>query len=727
MLNNNRHIPYLLFLLIAIVAFSELVLFEFPPIYDMMDCFYPWRFHVGECLQNGQFPYWNPYQDLGYPAHADPSSGAWYPFVWILGATFGYNSYTIALELVIHIFFAACGMYLLAQTLGFRKTVAFITAVSFMLCGVFIGNAQHLPYVIGAAWLPFLLHFYFKMIRHREWYNAVAAAFFLFLMITGGYPAYVIILFYFFVVSALYFLFKSIKNRQRFAFSDLLARHIVFVFMTALFSLGQLISIYQVSPYLIRLDHFSLEYALYSPFGFKAFLSFVLPYSTVNFSTYYGGDISMINGYFGLLMLLFMIAGIFIKKSKELKLLFYFGIFCLLAAVGSDLPIRKLLFDYVPMMNVFRFPAVFRLFALFSFILIAGNYLNKLYIQERFIKLKHWIIPLFLSITAFVVLVFYLRSRGYLELGEFARNSAFTDDKKTGIEQHFAFQAILQTGLLLLFTASAFLLKNFKHKFIALAVLVCIDMITATKLNAPYTIHYSHVTAKEAYNRTAGLPKGFPAQRNITIEESGKLPQLGQPYWQNMQIFQKQISAEGYNSFSFTNYDGLESKYPFIFKTLQSNHLVLLSDQLRHEASMEIAEKKKSYKANQIYLSDNDFSVVRTSRMNHVEGDTAFIKKYDANYFNIQTNTQDIQLLTLFQKNYTGWKARINGEKTPIYTSNKNFMTIIIPQGKNTIEFVYTNYYVLISFYSSIACTILFLIYTISPFRVSNIYNWVRS
>lgn len=724
---NNRYIPYLLFLVIAVLAFSELVFFQHPVIYDMTDCFYPWRFHVGECFQNGQFPYWNPYQDLGYPAHADPSSGAWYPMVWLIGSTIGYNSYTIALELVIHVFIGGCGMYLLGQTLGFKKPVAVIAGISFMLCGIFIGNAQHLPYVIGAAWLPFLFHFYFKMIRHREWYNAVAAAFFLFLMITGGYPAYVIILFYFFLVSSIIFLIKSIKDRQRFAFSDLLVRHFVFVIMTVIFSLGQLISVYQVSPFLSRLDHFTVEYALYSPFGFKAFWSFILPYATANFSKFFGGDISMINGYFGILMLLFFFAGVFTRKSLELKLLFYFGIVCLIAAVGSDLPLRKLMYDYVPMMNVFRFPAVFRLFAIFAFVLIAGNYLNKLFIEERFIKIKHWIVPLALSIAFFAGIVFYLRSHGYLELEKFWQYAAFSDKKDTKIEQHFAFQAIIQAIIIILFTISAIFLKKFKHKFLALTFLVIVDMLLASKLNAPYTVFYNHVTAKEAYQRTDTLVKGFPKQRNLTIEESGKLPQLGQPYWQNMQIFQKQISAEGYNSFSFTNYDGLESKYPFVFQTFQQNHFVLLSDQLRHEASLEIAEKKKSFKPNQVYLSDNDFSVVRTSRMNHVKGDTAFISDYNANYFKVQTNTSDIQMLTLFQKNYTGWKAKINGEKTPIYTSNKNFMTIIIPQGKNTIEFVYQNYYILGSFYLSLVCVIIFLIYTISPFRVENIYNKIRS
>src|SRR3954466_14062687 len=90
---------YLAFLAIAVLAFWQISFFIHPVKWDMIDCYYPWRFHIGECLQHGKFPFWNPYQDLGYPIHADPSSGAWYPFVWIIGYFFGYNIYTIGMEL----------------------------------------------------------------------------------------------------------------------------------------------------------------------------------------------------------------------------------------------------------------------------------------------------------------------------------------------------------------------------------------------------------------------------------------------------------------------------------------------------------------------------------------------------------------------------------------------------------------------------------------------------
>jgi len=55
--------------------------------------------------------------------------------------------------------------------------------------------------------------------------------------------------------------------------------------------------------------------------------------------------------------------------------------------------------------------------------------------------------------------------------------------------------------------------------------------------------------------------------------------------------------------------------------------------------------------------------------------------------FNI--NIENQQLFTIFQKNFKGWKVYINGEKTIIYTSSKNFMTIVLPKGKNEVVFEY--------------------------------------
>src|SRR5690606_26763686 len=151
----------------------------------------------------------------------------------------------------------------------------------------------------------FVLNFYFRLLAEKKTLHAVYTGFFLSLMITGGYPAFVIILFYFFLISFIYYLIKLLREKEKNGVFVFFKNHAVFVITALILSGGMLISIYQVSPYLSRLECFTLEEALYSPFAPKAFISFVLPFATVDFSEIFKGDISMINGYFGLFMLFF--------------------------------------------------------------------------------------------------------------------------------------------------------------------------------------------------------------------------------------------------------------------------------------------------------------------------------------------------------------------------------------------------------------------------------------
>ena len=264
---------YIAFFAIAILAFWQIIFFIHPTKWDMIDCFYPWRFHIGECLQNGKLPFWNPYQNLGYPIHADPSSGAWYPFVWIIGYVFGYNIYAIGFELWIHVFIAAIGFYKLSQTLKLNKHTAFIAAVCYMLCGIFIGNAQHLPYVISACWLPFIINYYLRVGQEKIFSNSVKAAFFLFLLITGGYPAFTIILFYLLLIFFFYFGIKYFTHDKK-EMLRFFKRNILFFVLTILMSSGILFSVYEVAPYISRTSNFSVEEALFCPFSPQSSISF---------------------------------------------------------------------------------------------------------------------------------------------------------------------------------------------------------------------------------------------------------------------------------------------------------------------------------------------------------------------------------------------------------------------------------------------------------------------
>ncbi len=686
----KNYLPYLIFFCIAAIAFFQVSFYLHPGKYDLIDCFYPWRFYIGESLQNGQLPYWNPYQDLGYPIHADPSSGAWYPMVWLIGYINGYTIYSIGFELWFHVFLAGVGFYTLAKTLKFNQSFALLAGIAYMLSGVFIGNAQHLPYIISACWLPYVLNFYFRLVEEKSHINSLKAAFFLFLMITGGYPAFTIILFYLLLIFFFIYFKKTYQTQSSKELIDFISRHVLFLLYTILLSLVLFVAIYQVSPYLSRLGDFSLEQALYSPFSPQSFVSFILPLVSTTHTDFFNSDLSMRNGYFGLFILLFFLIGLFSKKPIQLKVLFYFGLFSLAAAVGEYLPVREFLFKYVPMMNVFRFPSVFRLFFIIAAILIGVNYLQELFNRKGWNK-KSLSIGAMIMSGFFLILFIIARSKGQLSLLSFIKNNLFIASEESTYWQNVAFQSIVQLLFLGIFLFVLWKFSDRKKILAAIILLTITDLFIASQLNAPYTVYYDKVTANEASKNVSTYPKGFPKLQDISIEVAGHLPQMGTPFWQNMNTFQKQISVEGFNSFSFTSYEFLESEYPQLFSEIKKNKVLLLSDSILPESKLNEYKKDSLFTQNQIFLNEIDYIYLSQRTFEASKKDTTFLKEYDAAHFEIRTNLENRRLLTLHQKYYKGWKVTVNGKKARIFKSNLNFMIIMVPRGKSVVLFEYKN------------------------------------
>lgn len=671
----KSYFPYVVLLIVVLISFFQ-VAFNLQPLkFDTIDCFFPWRFYIGECLQNGQLPYWNPYQDLGYPIHADPSSGAWYPVVWLIGSTFGYSIYSISFEFLLHIYLAGVGMFLLARTLKFETKFALMAGIAFMLSGFFVGNAQHLSYIISGCWLPFIIQQYLLLIEEKKAIHALQAGLFMFLSITGGYPAVTIILTYLLLTFYLIHVISLIRSKSYKSILQFTVQNGLFLATTILCSAVMLVSVAQVSPYLSRLGNFNVEQALFSPFSPQSFISFLAPLTTTVKSTYWDADLSMRNGYFGIIILLFFLIGIFIQKPKPLRIIFWFGIFSLTASVGNYLPVRSLLFNHVPLMNIFRFPSVFRLFFILAAIL-TGIYSLHHYLTKTERKNWHFYLLIAVSFATFLILLFAARSHGYLGLQTYYNNNLFNEAISSTFWQNLAVNSLFQLSLLVLLGLTFWKIKN-TAKFIALVIfLLIVDLVVSVQLVAPYTVFYEHVTANEAQTNVARYPHGFPIQKAITIDSAAHLPGIGQPFWQNQQIFQKQISAEGFNSFSFTSYELLESDYPLLFKSVKASNLLTLSD-------------FESVQNGSIFVDFGSDHLPKKYKV--VSGDTAILKDYDAASFHIEAKVKHPCLLTLYQKEYTGWEVSINGKGVPIFKSNLNFMTVELPAGKSSVVFNYRN------------------------------------
>lgn len=692
---------YIAFLLIAILAFWQIAFFIHPVKYDMIDCYFSWRFHVGECLQNGKFPFWDPYQDLGYPIHADPSSGTWYPFVWIIGYFFGYNIYTIGLELWLHIFIAGIGIFKLAKTLKLSNPTAFITAVCYMLCGIFIGNAQHLTYVVGGCWLPFVINYYIKIGQEKNFINSIKAALFMFLLITGGYPAFTIILFYLLLLFFFSYAVKFWVDKEKKELYKFIVRNALFLIWTLILSSGILLSIYEVSPYLTRTSEFTVAKALYCPFSPQSCISFLLPFATTNFPDIFSTDISMSNAYFGILMFLFFVMGVFVKKTVHYKILLGFGLFSLAASFGNYLPVREFLFNYVPLMNLFRFPSVFRLFAIIGF-LFAGAYWLENFIQNDFEKNRRKLkIGLIILLVVLVMIIFIARLTGYLSIIHFVKSDLLKFSRTDTILQHIAFQAIVQIFVVGLFLFLVMKVKE-KSRFLKYATAIIIfELIFNAQLNEPYTAYSKEFSAKESNQHIKKFPSGFPPLPDIAIADVNPAPLYFGPFWENVNNFQKQISSEGFNSFALTGHVSFREQTPLFYNNILKNKIVFLSDEFADEKEMETF-KDSAFTSKTLFFKKEEFDRLKTSQFKSVKGDTAQLVYFAPDSFIVNTATKNKQIITLLQNNYPGWEVLINQKPVTVYTSNKSLISAVLPSGQNTVSFIYHNGGIKIAFLISL-------------------------
>ncbi len=411
----KKFIPIIIFLIIAIVAYWQIAFLQNSLMHDMLDTILPWRYYVSECIQSGHFPFWNPYQQLGYPIYADLRS-TWHPEVWLIGITTGYNNYTLHFLYIFYIFLAGFGMYRLILFFKTNRNVAFIIGISYMLSGYFIGHAQEMYSITSATWIPYILLFYLKMSTEKTYINAFKTSLFMFLMITSGYQGITIILNYLLLIIFIYFIIKLIKNKNKKDIFKFIKLNIVLFLSVIIFSTVIIVTLSQVWPYIQRFNGLPLKEALYFPLSPQSLVSLLIPFSVIKETEFFNTDISMTNVYMGMFLLMFLIYSLFRKKQTIEKILLYFGLFSLLASFGEYLPVRKFLYDYIPFMNLSRFPSLFRIFTIITFLIIAGIHLSKfLYEKEKNRNL------LFIIITVFylILITFIIYSSIYISFNDF--------------------------------------------------------------------------------------------------------------------------------------------------------------------------------------------------------------------------------------------------------------------------------------------------------------------
>jgi Bacterial membrane protein YfhO len=658
----------------------------------MINCWIPWRYYLSNCIQEHIFPFWNPYQQLGYPIHADLQGPAWYFESLLLSVFTTQNNIVVQLLYLFYVFLAGVGMYFLSLAFQEKKGVAFLVGLAYMCSGFFVSHVQHFYAIISAAWVPFIILNYYKMYIEKSYWRALYTSVLLFFNLTGGNHTFTILLVYLFIILFIHFAYKAFRNGDKQFLFKIIKLNFIVVITTAILASVVVVAYFQTAGYIARLGGLNYIDAIVCPFSPQSLFSLIAPFATVNEVDFFNTDQSMCNAYCGIVALLFLFYFL-VSKKKSIEIIFLvFGALCLLISFGDYTPIYSIVFKYLPFLNLFRFPSYFSYFSWLFLLLLAGNALSNFNLADVQSKRKLNYVLLF-SFAALMLLLIFSLTKNNAQTLFFTNsyNTVFDFLSKASFYQSIILQISIQLFFVLLIYVSLNTILN-KHFKVILVAIVCVDMFIAVQLNLAY-VGYSPTNPIELKAYLSTLPKNFPIPNNSPIIENTE--ELGQQkgLYRNTSGFHKRISADVFNSYVFKAQAKLIDSFPNLYRSMLSNPLLYLTDKIISESKFDDADTLAINKGNLLFTQEN-YDVLKS---NFASTDTlqiinqVVINNYSPNVITASITSNKAQMLTLLQSNYKGWKAFVDGKETTVYTSNYLTMSVVINSGKHHVQFFYKN------------------------------------
>lgn len=680
----HKNIKYfILYFLLAVVAYWQVSFFQNTLKWDMVDCYLPWRSFVSECIEHGYFPFWNPYQNFGYPIHADMRS-IWSPEVWLITLFGGYSIYTFHILFIVYTTTAGIGMFYLSKIFTKNEKAAFFAGAVYMLSGYLTAHGQEIYTINSFAFIPIVLYQFITLFTELSVKRAVYLTLFLFVILTSAYQAHSFILLYLFIIITIHFFINWYKQKKIKEIKRLSLLMTVVALVIVIIFIPYLISAKQVLPQVSRLNS-GVDVSTVSKLSFspQSLLSLILPFGVIRDIKFFNTDLSMTNMYFGIISLVYLLLFFFKKHKNTLfSIILIFGIISLIASFGAYTPLRELLFNYVPFMNLFKGSAYFRLFALIAFCIASSIAFNRAEKSKKLILALALL--LLVVIIGFMAKAFpniYFKENSFIN-GAYSLTEVF--EKKSSFSENIFLQGLIQIAFLFAFIMLIIYKKANQNIIIGLAL---INMVIAVQLNI-YATTVSKYKPAKIHKYVKSLPQGFPIPENKPINTFTDKSASCAPLWRNTSMLAKQVSGDSFNSFRLDKTAELKSTHKTLKDTVTQNHLMYLSNNIKPLSDL----YTKPVLKNELYINDSLYKrLVSYCDTNEIINSNIRITDFGPNHIEAQAIVEDSCLLTFIQTNYPGWEAEINSKATDIIESNTVFMSILVPKGTNTIRFQYKN------------------------------------
>lgn len=662
----KSNVNYFYIVAFSVICYYFLWLNPFSMKWDLAEQYLPWRYFIGKCLQNGELPFWNPFQLGGYPTYADPQSGALYYPVWLIGYVFGYSMRVIELEILTFIIIGGIGIYQLSNKLGNSKISSLIISLSYSACGFFVGNAQHLTWIAAAAWIPMLMSQYYSIRISIFKINLIWFLLVLYLFASSAYPAFLITCFYIILIDQIYLFIKAGNKVKYFVHRIVLALSIFAILFPIIYS------VYSSVNYFSRGDGVSIEKALQHPFSFQSLISLIAPYSSFKNPELFNTDISMSNAYMGLFPVMLFTIYIFSKRNRKSTFWIIISLIFLIISVGSQTPIREILYKYLPGFDLFRFPSLFRLFFIVSFLLFCASYYESLKVYFETHRRKVLLILLTYVIVFLSIIFIYADVWHGVPLDSLSKLFAFNE--ASTYKQHLIYQLFIQSVLLAI-TIILFSLRQ--RKFIIW--LICFDLIISVRLNAGATIILNTKTKEvDALIKNADQNFNVPKLQSL----SNSIDQQYEYRWPlnwNMNCYFGEIAIDGYNPFVLKSFNELSDSR---FKdSIWKNGWYYFPNQILVSDTPKILESNTAWILEKNNHQSNKFN--SEVKLNNIS--------FKPNEMIFEYETKDSTPIVLAQNPYENWTAKIDGETVNIEKVNVSHQMVMLKPGKHKLAWSFNN------------------------------------
>ena len=667
--------PFVFFPIVTIIVLWPLSLGIYSLKNDILTYYYPIRILASDAINTNSLPLWTPYINMGYPLHGDLQSNAWNPVVWLFSLLTNYSLYGFHLEILFYFILAGVGFYFLCKDIGVRTSVALSLGLAYELSGPLLDNVQFFTVFTSSCYLPFILLFFRRSMINLKFKDAALTGFFLYLLLTGGYPSIFIGTFYLLLAYYVYFIVSGkIDFKQLYKYL-LSAFYISAIFLVL--SLPAIASFTEMIKHIGRGKEQKLSFIFENSTTILSLFSIISPFSTTSELAGLETNVLMRSIYIGLIPLVILVEGLLNKRirySSETKFFLIAAILFLLFSLGDNFVIRELAYYTLPYMKYFRHPATFRLFATFLLLMVVASHLTlKNETARNYGLIKNIVIAITLVLVLSLLITSTFDSK--YSLKELALLFPAFDLKDITFFQKLLFQAPI---IALVLSLTLYACKH-HQKFKFIFYISMLDVFLAAQFNLPVTvIGAKKMSTIEEYVATP--IDRYPVEKLQSINENSRNSLDISKTIGSTMVYQKQI---GRNSYFIT-----------------PGNLITQNTFYKSEL------RKIVFEFLVVYFADTIVTQLPTSIIHHTKK-LAFIENlpnnYDnmpfegntgnlhvkANMFWLRVSTEKASTLILQQNFYPGWHAYIDEKETPIMKANLAFMAINIPEGNHEIKFLY--------------------------------------